>query len=255
MRRKISLVFCVLAVMLCFTACGSEKEAVKYDEATLEQATEFLIEYCSTADEATVEQWKSLTEFQLELQLSQSGLPFTSESFLSAFDSWDQAINECGDYINHGDYAIEETKDGILVSTEAQFKDRDATIEFIFNEDSYLDSMTISAEYTTGEILEKAGLNTILGMGTVFIVLIFISLLISLFKFIPAIEKAFKKKNVEQGKENVIGEDTVIAEASQTDDLELVAVISAAIAAAEGTTTDRFVVRSIKRRSSNKWNS
>ena len=32
-----------------------------------------------------------------------------------------------------------------------------------------------------------------------------------------------------------------------TDDLELVAVISAAIAAAEGTTTDGFVVRSIRK--------
>ena len=32
------------------------------------------------------------------------------------------------------------------------------------------------------------------------------------------------------------------------DDTELVAVIAAAIAAAEGTTTDGFVVRSIKRR-------
>ncbi|MFR5584020.1 MAG: OadG family protein [[Clostridium] scindens] len=32
--------------------------------------------------------------------------------------------------------------------------------------------MTVDAEYTTGEILEKAGLNTVLGMGTVFVVLI-----------------------------------------------------------------------------------
>ena len=38
-----------------------------------------------------------------------------------------------------------------------------------------------------------------------------------------------------------------------TDDLELVAVISAAIAAAEGTSTDGFVVLSIRRRQSNKW--
>ena len=37
------------------------------------------------------------------------------------------------------------------------------------------------------------------------------------------------------------------------DDLQLIAVITAAIAAAEGTSTDGFVVRSIKRRSNNKW--
>ena len=43
-----------------------------------------------------------------------------------------------------------------------------------------------------------------------------------------------------------------VAEAA--DDTELAAVIAAAIAASEGTSTDGFVVRSIKRRKSNKWN-
>ena len=47
----------------------------------------------------------------------------------------------------------------------------------------------------------------------------------------------------------------VSEEQDMTDDTELVAVIAAAIAAAEGTTTDGFVVRSIRRRPSNKWNS
>ena len=37
-------------------------------------------------------------------------------------------------------------------------------------------------------------------------------------------------------------------------DEELAAVIAAAVAASEGTSTDGFVVRSIKRRKSNKWN-
>ena len=38
-----------------------------------------------------------------------------------------------------------------------------------------------------------------------------------------------------------------------TDDLELVAVISAAIAASENTSTDSFVVRSIKKVNRSKW--
>ena len=44
-----------------------------------------------------------------------------------------------------------------------------------------------------------------------------------------------------------------VASEELCDDLELVAVIAAAIAAAEGTSTDSFVVRSIRRRPSNKW--
>ena len=47
-----------------------------------------------------------------------------------------------------------------------------------------MESITVSADYSTGEILQKAGLNTILGMGTVFVVLIFLSFVIYLLKFI-----------------------------------------------------------------------
>ena len=151
----------------------------------------------------------------------------------------------------------EASEDELKVTTEAQFKDRDASLTFIFDDNLNLESMTVDAQYSTGEILEKAGLNTLLGMGTVFIVLIFISLIISLFKYIPAIENALKKKPKEVEKEVV--EAPVVEEISEeqdmTDDTELVAVIAAAIAAAEGTTTDGFVVRSIRRRPSNKWNS
>ena len=43
------------------------------------------------------------------------------------------------------------------------------------------------------------------------------------------------------------------AEEDLTDDLELVAVISAAIAASENTSTDSFVVRSIKKVNRSTW--
>ena len=104
-------------------------------------------------------------------------------------------------------------------------------------------------------VFEQALLNTLMGMGTVFAVLIFISFLISLFKYIPAIQNAFSKKKDEKKEETKAAVSEAVEEVDETDDLELIAVISAAIAAAEETTTDGFVVRSIKRRPSNKWNS
>lgn len=42
--------------------------------------------------------------------------------------------------------------------------------------------------------MKNAALNTVLGMGTVFVILILISLIISCFSLIPKIEAAFKKK-------------------------------------------------------------
>lgn len=103
-----------------------------------------------------------------------------------------------------------------------------------------------------GEAMARAGLNTLIGMGTVFVVLILISMIINGFAVIPKLQKAFSKK-ADEGqsvKENaapaVQAEEPTVDE---TDDLELVAVIAAAIAASEGAaSTNGFVVRSIIRR-------
>ena len=255
MKKKISVLLCVVAAMLCFTACGGSKEILQYDESSITQATDFLIEYCSSIDAATVEQWRSMTDFQMESQLNQAGVPYTKDSFLGAMDAWIQASEECGAFIGHDDYQFEASVDELKVITSAEFEERDATITFIFDNDLYLDSVTVDPKYSIGEIMKKAGLNTILGMGTVFVVLIFISILISLFKYIPVLEAKFKKQPAVEQKAAPAPEAPVVVEEDEdaTDDLELVAVIAAAIAAAEGTSTDGFVVRSIRRRPSNKW--
>ncbi len=258
MKKKISLLLCVLIAVLGLTACGnSDKSALEYDESTLVQASDFVIDYCSSADDATIDQIESMPEFNLQLQLTQAGLPFTPDSFLGAIDSWKAASKECGAYVSHDDYKIEADKDEVKVTTNAVFEDRKATITFIYDDEMYLDSVTVDADYTTGEIMKKAGLNTVLGMGTVFVVLIFISFLISFFKYIPMIEDKLKNKNkkTEQPKTQAAKAEEAVADTETVEDAELVAVIAAAIAASEGTTTDGFVVRSIRRRSSNKWNS
>ena len=45
--------------------------------------------------------------------------------------------------------------------------------------------MSVDVQYGMGKTLQRAGLNTLMGIGTVFVMLILLSLLISLFRFIP----------------------------------------------------------------------
>ena len=261
MKKKISLLMCMLAAVFTLAGCSNNETGVEYDQAAMEEATEFLLAYCSSVDDATIEQWKSLTDEQLNYQLMQSGYPFTAESFLSSMDAWQAGVEECGAYIGHGDLTYEAGNSELSITTTAEFEDRQADLEIIYETDLrgnlQLDSLTVSGKYSMGEILQKAGLNTLLGMGTVFVVLIFISFIISLFRFIPELEKKFKnKKTAEPAKAPAPAPVPVAEPAAEeaSDDAELVAVISAAIAAAEGTSADGFVVRSIKRRKSNKWN-
>lgn len=88
-----------------------------------------------------------------------------------------------------------------------------------------------------------------MGVGIVFIILIFLSCLISLFKYVGKLSGEGKKEEKKASAPAPAAAPVV----EETDDLELVAVIAAAIAAAENTSTDSFVVRSIKKVNKSKW--
>ena len=243
-----------MAASLSFAGC-SQKADTEYDESAAQQITETLITSFSQMGKEGFEQFRSLSDYQLDYTMMQSGLPIEGDNFLSMLDAWEGAEKECGSYVKHGEYEFEASDKELSVSTLAEYEDRDATIEFKFDEDLNLESIDVSAKYTTAEILEKAGLNTVLGMGTVFVVLIFLAFLISLIKYIPPFVEKFTKKSPQpvQTATPVVAE-TAEEDTEYVDDLELVAVITAAIAAQTGTSTDGFVVRSIRRRPSNNWN-
>ena len=127
----------------------------------------------------------------------------------------------------------------------------DANIEIIFDDEMMLTSMSTNVIYSFGELMAKAAMNTLLGMGTVFVVLILISLIISCFTFIPKIQASFTKKSQQPQQPVAAPAPAAVAagEEEETVDLELVAVIAAAIAASQGAaSTDGFVVRSIRKR-------
>lgn len=117
-----------------------------------------------------------------------------------------------------------------------------------------LDLEKVNAQVGLGEAL----VNTLIGMGTVFVVLILISIFIFLLKFVPKLfekkaaspapkqEKTAQKKTSVQEQQPVVNNDTQIA-----------AVIMAAIAAQMEAETgvpvsaDGLVIRSIKKRTFN----
>ena len=109
---------------------------------------------------------------------------------------------------------------------------------------------------TMAKKLADAGINTLICISVVFCILIFIALIISLFSFINKAEAAVARKKKEKEEAGRLEADAVNNTVTQieqkeqselVDDLELVAVIAAAIAASTGTSTDGFVVRSIKK--------
>lgn len=164
----------------------------------------------------------------------------------------------CGAYSSYDGVEVIELEDENKVEINAviHFSEKDIKIVLGVTFFDTIGKQVTSTEFALADAGQEsmaskmisAGTNTIIGMGVVFCVLIFISLIISCFAFIPKItEKIQNRKN---GTKEV--QDTFVEQPSMEvtieDNTELIAVIAAAIAASEQTSTDSFVVRSIRRR-------
>ena len=143
-----------------------------------------------------------------------------------------------------GETEVKASDDGYTVTVPVSFEKADANFVYIFDASTGAPtSLTVDVQYSMAETLRRAVMNTIMGIAIVFIVLIFLSFLIYLFRFIPNPEA----KKIAQAAAPAPAPVAAPVEVAEADDTELIAVIAAAIAAAEGTTTDGFVVRSIRK--------
>ena len=116
-----------------------------------------------------------------------------------------------------------------------------------YDEKGQTSSWKVEEYKSLGDKMAKAGLNTVLSMAIVFAVLIFIAIIIAQFKHIGNFQNGAKKEEVKA--EPLVEAAPVVEEENLVDDLELVAVITAAIAAASETeSADGLVIRSIIRR-------
>lgn len=189
---------------------------------------------------------------------SEAGISCEGKAVRTAFSSFASGIEAMGSIKEYGEPVSTISDDTITVLIPITGENASGSVELIFTNDIYLSmtSCTLNMNQTKGELMAKAALNTLLGMGTVFVVLILISLIISVFSFIPKMqEKLAKKEPPTQAPAPVPAAAPVVEEAEEelADDTELVAVIAAAIAAYEGTSVEGFQVRSIRRANTGKW--
>lgn len=122
---------------------------------------------------------------------------------------------------------------------------------------------------TVAENLPAALVNTVIGIAVVFLALIFISLIISLFRYVSVFEAWLEKRKAEktqtenasvlaaEAAERTMQQIAELEEEDLSSDLELVAVITAAIYAYEQSqgnmVTDGLCVRSIRKSKKSNW--
>ncbi len=251
MKRKIALFLSVLSVVMMLGACGTQDPTtVDYNGVSYNELYQESLQLGTALAGATAEQ------VQAEIaNLSTYGEE--AALYVELCNKWLAAMEVSGNFVGVKENGFTVTKSGKTLTTDLmlQFEHRGVVFELVYNyHDMEMTGVTINPVYSFGEKMATAGLNTVICMSIVFAVLMFISVLISCFKIFPYLEE--QKKAKEAAARAAKADNNVVTQIEQreeqeqelVDDTELVAVIAAAIAAYEGTSTDGFVVRSIRRR-------
>ncbi len=246
--KKLFAILGMITCMFGLCACGQEetKTLSALEQSLLQMGEGTVIDMNTIVAQGEVEQY--------------AGNP----AVYAGLTGWQEALEEDIGSQKGTDGGTVELNEEELVATinvNVLGTDHNATMEIVFDYSSSMgsyQSITTNVIYSTGEIMLKAAMNTLIGMGTVFVVLILISLIISSFTLISKIEEKKKKKAAAKAVSNDVKSDPVVTQIAKkeelSDDTELVAVIAAAIAAYEGSgSTDGFVVRSIRKSNKSKW--
>ncbi len=265
MKKIKALFLCLsLSAVFAFAGCGKaidpdiinkvneNKDAILVDIVATDTDKNAILEISDEDYAAKEEAWE---KYDLKFK--------DKEVFLSAVSSYIAAEEEAGKAtLVSKDFAVTgNAKDGYKAAITLGCTERAVNMNIAYDTEMNVTDITFSPVYSIGEAMTKAALNTLLGMGSVFCVLILIMCIIYLFGIIPKIQKSLDEKKANKEKsateksvDKTIEKIVEKEEGDLVDDTELVAVISAAIAAYEGNTSaDGFVVRSIRKSQSKKW--
>lgn len=250
MKRKIKgllLVVSMLLGIMGLTGC-SNTEQLTDDVKTLPAET---VEGYKDSATQTIQAVTGFSDVEIEQYLAQS----TEELVVSAVGGWKNSKDSLGAFKGVTQQSLKEEGTKIIVTSVVEFEKATATVPLVIEPTTGSANMSFNINYSLAEKMEMAGLNTVVGLGVVFLVLIFLSVLIALFKYIARLEAMFTKSEATQVPvtEPLVEFPAVNQTEEYVDDRELVAVIAAAIAASENIPADSFVVRSIKKSNARRW--
>ena len=263
MKKKIIAFLCVLTCLLSIAGCGKERTFTDIEKDRINSCIQMsdsliqVMQYLGTREtlsDLTGNYKKHETVAILQSLTSQVYMPISADLgvFEGMLTTYVQAVEDMGGIVSVGECTTDIVGKEVVVKYDVTGNVANGEIIFKYTNDlrTVLTAAETNAHLSFKQNMAKAkksmataGLNTLLGMGTVFAVLILISLIISSFNlFKPKNKPLPAKEEVKAATDN----NEVVEDLA--DDTELVAVIMAAISAYEGNvSTDGLVVRSIRR--------
>ena len=259
------LAICVFAISV--TACGPQKTATQVEAEAVAAIREQNIESIQDYTEREFAAILTQVSYENYAAYKEQGQVLISRTFDNDFGArWKAFVDAHGQCTqafvdltmrHHDEYTsriIMTGEDGAQMAMTITYDETSTPVKTTIADYSDDTNQTMSQR------LSAAGANTIIGIATVFAVLVLLSLIIYCFKFVNlAVAPPAKKETAPAAPKAPAKAPAAKAEVAAApakdpmSDPALIAVIAAAIAAAEDKPVEGFVVRSIKRVKTNKW--
>ncbi|MDO4803250.1 MAG: OadG family protein [Lachnospiraceae bacterium] len=261
--KKLTVALLALCTMaFCFGGCGIEKTSSQLETEAVERIREANIDSIADYTEREFAAILSQVSYDDFVAYKAQGSTLISRTFDNDFnDRWKTFTEAHGECV---EAAVDETmrekyeytsriimtgEDGAQMAMTITYDQSGAPIKTTIAD--YSDD----SQQTMAQRLGVAGGNTIIGLLTVFTILVLLSLIIYCFKFVNRMTIPPTRKEEAPVPVAVPAAQKAAAAIPENDEMDpaLVAVIAAAIAAAEEKPVEGFIVRSIRRAKSNKW--
>ena len=251
--KKLVSILAVIACVFTLTACGGTEVNTVDGTVISDASTEtYIIEYGESVVEA----------IDTYVRAGYTSADTDDEVFGGALDDYANSLEDIGDISAYdNEQAVIDDDGNYVINIGVVGSEHSADIVITIDPtEGSLAGFATNVRYSFGELIGQAGLNTLLGMGTTFTVLILLAVLIYCFKFIGVFQEKQRQKAALKEEANApaaapspapaaaAAEETVYEE--EADDAELIAVIAAAVAAYEeeaGVPEGAFVVRRIRK--------
>ena len=233
--KKLLLVLGMLTCMLGLTACGTAKTNSSDIDISEEDA--------ATYGDQIVDSLNQIVVGNLQDQFS------SDATVKAALESWSTAAEEMGTYQSIESHNVKVEADRVVIDVGVIGSKKHAVVEIILDDQLALKSITTNVTYSPIDYIKKYGVVIAVGLVLIIVLVIVGIRLIPKRKASKLEEEAngsLKQDGLHASVDNTIAQ--IARKEELLDDLELVAVITAAIAAYQSSTViEGFAARSIKR--------
>ena len=187
MKQKIKRIF--LAALLCMTVilgtlttAYAAKTVSAEDEAMVRSVAEQVLQSVVTLDDASLDNYAGQAEMMGDPVLA------------AGLQNWKQLRSELGPFVSMDSTRVIAVDNGYQANVQITCGQRQADVAIGFDDQGKFTRFSFEKVETLSEKLESAFFNMLIGMGTVFAVLLFIAFIISRFKVINVYAEGIEKK-------------------------------------------------------------